>query len=92
MIFIPSFKKLSWLNLVGCLSTVLVTLTMILSVGIDAERTKMPVQVCQDLQSAFLLIHRRLPKDRIPLDSNSNDLAKGFLDPFTPKIFQTLAA
>ena len=45
MIFIPSFKRLSWLNLVGCISTVLVTVTMVLVVSIDAERTRMPSQV-----------------------------------------------
>ena len=45
MILIPSFKRLSWLNLVGCLSTVLVTLVLLLSVLMDADRSRMPIQV-----------------------------------------------
>lgn len=46
MIFMPSFKRLSWLNLVGCVSTVLVTVTMVFVLSIDADRSRMPVQVC----------------------------------------------
>lgn len=45
VLFVPSFRKLSWLNLIGCLSTVLVTLTMAFSVAYDPDRTKMPLQV-----------------------------------------------
>ena len=45
MILIPSFKRLSWLNLVGCLSTVLVTLVLLLSVLMDVDRSRMPLQV-----------------------------------------------
>lgn len=45
VLFVPSFKNLSWLNLLGCLSTVVVTLTMLASVALDPRRAKMPVQV-----------------------------------------------
>ena len=60
MIFIPSFKRLSWLNLVGCISTVLVTVVMVLVVSIDAERTRMPLQV-------FLLLYTQFPVFEIAL-------------------------
>ena len=49
MILIPSFKRLSWLNLVGCLSTVLVTLVLLLSVLMDMDRSRMPLQVSSSL-------------------------------------------
>lgn len=57
MIFIPSFKRLSWLNLVGCISTVLVTVTMVLVVSIDAERKRMPLQVCWNFTHTMSMIH-----------------------------------
>ena len=43
--FIPSFKKLSWLSLLGCISTVVVTVTVIAAVAMDPLRKKMPQQV-----------------------------------------------
>lgn len=54
MILIPSFKRLSWLNLVGCLSTVLVTLVLLLSVLMDADRSRMPLQVLMLSPARFL--------------------------------------
>ena len=44
LLFIPSFKKLSWLSMAGCVSTVLVTITMVAAVALDPTREKMPVQ------------------------------------------------
>ena len=45
LMFIPSFKKLSWLSLLGCISTVVVTVTVIAAVAMDPMREKMPQQV-----------------------------------------------
>ncbi len=44
LLFIPSFKKLSWLSAAGCVSTVLVTATVVAAVAIDPSREGMPVQ------------------------------------------------
>ena len=44
LLFIPSFKNLSWLSIAGCISTVLVTATVVAAVAIDPSREKMPVQ------------------------------------------------
>ncbi|KAK9825697.1 hypothetical protein WJX81_006348 [Elliptochloris bilobata] len=44
LLFIPSFKKLSWLSMAGCLSTVLVTITVVAAVALDPKRDKMPTQ------------------------------------------------
>jgi hypothetical protein len=44
LLFIPSFKKLSWLSAAGCVSTVLVTATVVAAVAIDPSRKGMPVQ------------------------------------------------
>ncbi len=46
LMFIPSFKRLSWLSLMGCISTLLVTLTVLAAAGLDPHRTHMPVQAC----------------------------------------------
>ena len=43
--FIPSFKKLSWLSLLGCISTVVVTVTVVAAVAMDPMREEMPQQV-----------------------------------------------
>jgi len=45
LMFIPSFKKLSWLSLLGCISTVVVTVTVVAAVAMDPLRDKMPQQV-----------------------------------------------
>lgn len=45
LLFIPSFTRLSWLSLLGCISTVLVTLTVLAAVGLDPTRERMPIQV-----------------------------------------------
>ena len=45
LMFIPSFKKLSWLSLLGCISTVVVTVTVVAAVAMDPVREKMPQQV-----------------------------------------------
>ena len=45
LMFIPSFKRLSWLSLLGCISTVVVTVTVIAAVAMDPLREKMPQQV-----------------------------------------------
>ena len=45
LMFIPSFKKLSWLSLLGCISTVVVTVTVVAAVAMDPTREKMPQQV-----------------------------------------------
>ncbi|EIE27286.1 hypothetical protein COCSUDRAFT_45803 [Coccomyxa subellipsoidea C-169] len=44
LMFIPSFKKLSWLSMLGCISTVLVTITVLAAVGMDPFREKQPIQ------------------------------------------------
>ncbi|CAL5228951.1 g12183 [Coccomyxa viridis] len=44
LMFIPSFKKLSWLSLLGCISTVVVTVTVVAAVAMDPMREKMPQQ------------------------------------------------
>ncbi|CAK0784981.1 hypothetical protein CVIRNUC_008186 [Coccomyxa viridis] len=44
LMFIPSFKRLSWLSLLGCISTVVVTVTVIAAVAMDPLREKMPQQ------------------------------------------------
>ena len=44
LLFIPSFKKLSWLSMAGCISTVLVTATVVTAVAIDPTREQMPIQ------------------------------------------------
>ena len=46
LMFIPSFKKLSWLSLLGCISTVVVTVTVMAAVAMDPLREQMPQQVC----------------------------------------------
>lgn len=53
MLFLPSFKKLSALNLLGCISTLLVSATILYLVLADIDRTRMPIQV--------LLRHNRFP-------------------------------
>lgn len=45
LLFIPSFKGLSWLSLIGCCSTVVVVVTVALVVAFDPLRTHMPQQV-----------------------------------------------
>ena len=45
LMFIPSFKKLSWLSLLGCISTVVVTVTVVAAVAMDPLRKEMPQQV-----------------------------------------------
>ena len=45
MLFIQSFKRLSWLNMVGFTSTMVVTATMLLLVAVDPFREHMPAQV-----------------------------------------------
>lgn len=42
MLFIRSFKRLSWLNLVGFISTLVVTATMVLLILLDPFREDMP--------------------------------------------------
>ena len=46
MLFIQSFKRLSWLNMIGFISTMVVTATMIVLVAVDPFRHHMPTQVC----------------------------------------------
>lgn len=45
MLFIQSFKRLSWLSMVGFISTMVVTATMLVLVALDPLRTHMPSQV-----------------------------------------------
>lgn len=45
MLFIQSFKRLSWLNMIGFISTMVVTATMIVLVALDPFRKHMPTQV-----------------------------------------------
>lgn len=45
LMFIPSFKRLSWLSLLGCISTVVVTVTVVAAVAMDPLRKDMPQQV-----------------------------------------------
>lgn len=45
MLFLPSFKKLSCFNLLGCISTLLVSCTILGVMLSDISRTKMPIQV-----------------------------------------------
>ena len=45
LLLIPSLEKLSYLNFVGCASTVLVVATIVASVGLDPTRKRQPVQV-----------------------------------------------
>ncbi|KAK9907651.1 hypothetical protein WJX75_007699 [Coccomyxa subellipsoidea] len=44
LMFIPSFKKLSWLSMLGCISTVLVTITVLAAVAMDPFREHLPLQ------------------------------------------------
>ncbi|CAL8462945.1 g2479 [Coccomyxa elongata] len=44
LMFIPSFKKLSWLSMLGCISTVLVTITVLAAVAMDPFRQHQPIQ------------------------------------------------
>lgn len=44
MLFIQSFKRLSWLNMIGFISTMVVTATMIVLVALDPFRKHMPTQ------------------------------------------------
>ncbi|KAK9806857.1 hypothetical protein WJX72_005136 [[Myrmecia] bisecta] len=44
LLLIPSFHKLSWLSMAGCISSVLVTLTVMAAVGFDPDRSRMPDQ------------------------------------------------
>ncbi len=46
MLFIQSFKRLSWLNMIGFISTMVVTATIIVLVAVDPFRHHMPIQVC----------------------------------------------
>lgn len=43
-LFIQSFKRLSWLNMIGFISTMVVTATMIVLVAVDPFRHHMPTQ------------------------------------------------
>ena len=45
LLFIPSFKGLSWLSMLGCCSTAFVVITVAAVVAIDPQRTHMPQQV-----------------------------------------------
>ena len=45
LLFIPSFKGLSWLSLIGCCSTVVVVVTVAAVVALDPLRKHMPQQV-----------------------------------------------
>ena len=45
MLFIQSFKRLSWLSMVGFVSTMVVTGTMLVLVAVDPLRKHMPSQV-----------------------------------------------
>lgn len=45
MLFIQSFKRLSWLSMVGFISTMVVTATMLMLVALDPLRKHMPSQV-----------------------------------------------
>ena len=45
-LFIQSFKRLSWLNLVGFISTIIVAITVVVLIAVDPFREKMPTQVC----------------------------------------------
>ncbi|KAK9821002.1 hypothetical protein WJX74_000120 [Apatococcus lobatus] len=40
----PSLRSLAWLSALGCLTTVLVALTLLVTVGLDPLRSKMPIQ------------------------------------------------
>ncbi|KAL3142963.1 hypothetical protein ABBQ38_003248 [Trebouxia sp. C0009 RCD-2024] len=44
MLFIQSFQRLSWLSMVGFISTMVVTATALLLVAVDPLRTHMPTQ------------------------------------------------
>ena len=44
LLFIPSFKGLSWLSLIGCCSTAVVVITVAAVVAYDPQRTRMPQQ------------------------------------------------
>ena len=57
LMFIPSFKRLSWLSLLGCISTVVVTVTVIAAVAMDPLREKMPQQVSPPLSTTVPLYH-----------------------------------
>lgn len=56
-LFIHSFKKLSWLNMIGFISTMVVTATMVVLVAVDPFRDHMPTQVCSLGTLASLLLH-----------------------------------
>ena len=58
LMFIPSFKKLSWLSMLGCISTVLVTITVLAAVGMDPFREKQPIQVLNPFPQIEHLMHR----------------------------------
>lgn len=45
MLFIQSFKRLSWLSMVGAVSTMVVAATMLCMVALDPLREHMPSQV-----------------------------------------------
>jgi hypothetical protein len=53
--FIPSFKKLSWLSMLGCISTVLVTITVLAAVAMDPFREHLPLQVVYSLRPLHAL-------------------------------------
>ena len=55
-LFLESFKRLSWLNLMGFISTMVVTATIIVLVAVDPFRDHMPAQVWLLLTSALLLV------------------------------------
>ena len=64
LMFIPSFKKLSWLSLLGCISTVVVTVAVVAVVVMDPIREKMPQQVHTSLP-VLTPIGRRLALGRL---------------------------
>lgn len=45
MLFIQSFQRLSWLSMVGFISTMVVTATTLVLVALDPLRKHMPIQV-----------------------------------------------
>lgn len=45
LLFIPSFRRLSWLSSLGCLCTSLITITQLACVALDPSRSHMRHQV-----------------------------------------------
>lgn len=58
LLLVTSLKNLSWLNLVGCMSTALVTLMVVGSVALDPDRSRQPIQVTLPLMCACSRINR----------------------------------